>query len=178
MSTASWVLGLDACLGGWAGIEAASIAIQNAPIAVIGVDMFIGLPDQSVREADTLARLAIGPRRSSVFTAPIRMALEAATYAEALEIDRFGRDFKIPLIEVHPEVTFAEMNGAPLLFSKKTLSGLDLRGQLLASNNLQIPDSLGELGERQSRSHHHPRFSLTDYRRPSGSEKSPRVNGR
>lgn len=164
MAAASWVLGLDVCPGGWAGIcwsgtkvvgvfgttvvsvvERATVAIDNAPIAVIGVDMFVGLPDYSVRQADALARFAIGPRRSSVFTAPSRTALEATTYAEALainrqmtgrgfsaqafamrkkalEIDRFVHDLKVPLIEVHPEVTFAQMNGEPLLFSKKTHS--------------------------------------------------------
>ena len=138
MAADSWVLGLDVCPGGWAGIQRASDAIENAPIAVIGVDMFIGLPDESVRQADALARLAIGPRRSSVFTAPIRTALEATTYADALainreitgrgfsaqafalrkralEIDRFVHDVKVPLIEVHPEVTFGQMNGEPLL---------------------------------------------------------------
>ena len=190
MAAESWVLGLDVCPGGWAGIcwsgtkvvgvfgttvvsviERATIAIENSPISVIGVDMFIGLPDKSVRQADSLARLAIGPRRSSVFNAPIRTALEAATYAEALvisrnrtdrgfsaqafamrtkalEIDRFIREVKVPLIEVHPEVSFAEVNGEPLIFSKKTWSGLDLRRHLLANNDMQIPESLGELGKR------------------------------
>ena len=193
MSAHSWVLGLDACPGGWAGIcwsgtkvnavfgtdivdviEQASLAIQNASIAVIGVDMFIGLPDKSVRQADTLARLAIGPRRASVFNAPIRSSFEAPTYAEGLaisrastgrgfsaqafamrkkafEIDRFTHDVQVPLIEVHPEVTFALMNGRPLLFSKKTQSGFELRRQLLANSGIQIPDSLvsfAELGKR------------------------------
>ena len=189
MTTENWVLGLDVCPGGWAGIcwsgtkvvgvfgttvvsviERASTAIENGSIAIIGVDMFIGLPDKSVRQADALARLAIGPRRSSVFTAPIRTALEAATYAEALainreitgrgfsaqafamrkkalEIDHFIHNVKVPLIEVHPEVTFAELNREPLLFSKKTSPGLDLRRQLLGDHHLQIPASLGALGE-------------------------------
>ena len=190
MSSESWVLGLDGCPGGWAGIcwsgtkvvgvfgttvdsvvERATIAIENAPIAVIGVDMFVGLPDHSVRQADAMARLEIGPRRSSVFNAPVRTALEAATYAEALainremtgrgisaqafamrkkalEIDRFVHDLEVPLIEVHPEVTFAQMNGEPLLFSKKTHSGLELRRQIVTNNGIQIPDSLAELGKR------------------------------
>ena len=190
MTSESWVLGLDVCPGGWAGIcwsgtkvvgvfgttvvsvvERATNAIENALIAVIGVDMFIGLPDESARQADTLARLAIGPRRSSVFTAPIRTALEATTYAEALainreitgrgfsaqafamrkkalEIDRFMHDLKVPIIEVHPEVTFAKMNSEPLLFSKKTPSGLELRRQIVANSGIQIPDSLAELGKR------------------------------
>jgi predicted RNase H-like nuclease len=114
VSSESWVLGLDGCPSGWAGIcwsgteivgvfratfvsvaERATIAIENAPIAVIGVDMFVRLPDHSVQQADALARLAIGPRRSSVFTAPTRTALAATTYAEALAINRemTGRGF-------------------------------------------------------------------------------------
>jgi len=190
MTKENWVLGLDGCRAGWAGIcwsgtrvvgvfgatvvsvvDRATIAIENAPIAVIGVDMFVGLPDHSVRQADALARLAIGPRRSSVFDAPVRTAIEATTYADALdinremtgrgfsaqafamrkkalEIDRFVHDLKVPLIEVHPEVTFAQMNGEPLLFSKKTPAGLELRRQIVVNNGIQIPDSLGELGKR------------------------------
>jgi len=144
---------------------------NQSAIQVIGVDMFIGLPDRSGREADALARVVAGPRRSSVFTAPIRPALEASTYAEALaisrkvtgrglsaqafglrqkalEVDRFMHDVQIRVVEVHPEVSFAEMNGAPLPSSKKKRPGMEHRRRLLASNGLEFPQDLGELGHR------------------------------
>ena len=223
MTKENWVLGLDGCPAGWAGIcwsgtkvvgvfratvvsvlERATRAIENAPIAVIGVDMFVGLPDHSVRRADALARRVIGPRRSSVFNAPVRAALEATTYSDALvinremtgqgfsaqafavrkkalEIDRFVHDLKVPLIEVHPEVTFTQMNGEPLLFSKKTHL-LNSRNEPIRTTFLMQQPLPGRrcdfIAARPNRSHRHPRFSLMDYRPRSGSETSAHLNGR
>jgi predicted RNase H-like nuclease len=98
------VLGVDACKAGWVGIalaagatrgyfapridELADLAAADGSLGVIAIDMPIGLPDHGRRQADVLARAAIGPRRSSVFMTPVRSALEAASHAEAVAINR------------------------------------------------------------------------------------------
>jgi predicted RNase H-like nuclease len=53
------------------------------PITVLGIDIPIGLPESGPRLADALARQVLGSRASSVFSTPIRAALEAEPYAEA-----------------------------------------------------------------------------------------------
>jgi predicted RNase H-like nuclease len=62
--------------------------VAAEPIAVIAIDMPIGLPDNAPRQADLLARAAIGRLSSSVFTTPVRAALQAPTHAEAVLINR------------------------------------------------------------------------------------------
>jgi len=49
------------------------------PWALAAIDIPVGLPDTGSREADSVARKFIGPRASSVFPCPIRLALEATT---------------------------------------------------------------------------------------------------
>ena len=98
------VLGVDARKAGWAGIVlsqgfhgafvAAGIAdlVEQASsggkLAVIAIDIPIGLPDTGRRQADMLARQAVGPLRASVFTTPVRPALEAPAYAQAAAVSR------------------------------------------------------------------------------------------
>jgi predicted RNase H-like nuclease len=91
------VLGVDACKAGWVGIRLDDKASPTAfcaptigdlvdaagPVDVLGIDIPIGLPTDSPRQADLLARAAVGPRRSSVFMTPPRAVLEAASHAEA-----------------------------------------------------------------------------------------------
>jgi predicted RNase H-like nuclease len=189
------VLGVDACRAGWIGIalsagdrgdtavrgylsaEIEALAAQataDGPVAVIGIDMPIGLADTGQRQADVLGRAAAGPRWASVFSTPVRTALATGDYAAALaenrrlggggissqafalrgkiaQVDRWLRDggpAGITIVEVHPELSFAAMAGAPLPDSKATWSGLAIRRQLLASHGLAVPDDLGPPGRK------------------------------
>lgn len=118
---------------------------------IVAVDIPIGLLEAGGRLCDQGARRALAPRRtSSVFSAPIRPALDALTHAEASEararvegkrmsIQAFRLLPKIRevdqalrarpgdagrVFEVHPEVSFARLNGGiPLAHSKKTAAG-------------------------------------------------------
>jgi predicted RNase H-like nuclease len=100
-----WVLGLDACQAGWAGIcwsggarvhgvfgadvRAAVEAAQGvAPIEVVAIDIPIGLPDATVRRADIEGRHRLKPHGSRVFATPPRRAIEAGSYAEARAIGK------------------------------------------------------------------------------------------
>lgn len=128
----------------------------------IAVDMPIGLPDSGRRACDVETRARLGARRSSVFPAPIRPMLDAATYAEALEIGQQvdGRGLSrqafnlIPKIcdvdeqltsrrqawigEAHPELCFALLLGAPCAASKRTPEG---RAERLAAITALYPDA-------------------------------------
>ena len=100
------MLGVDGCKAGWVGallrgstydvLVAADIAglvdaaRQLAPgLAVVAVDIPIGLPDDRPRTTDVLARsqLPVG-RKSSVFPTPSRAAVEHTTHPEASAANR------------------------------------------------------------------------------------------
>ena len=127
---------------------------------VLGVDMPLGLCERGPRAADGAARAFLKGRASSVFNAPIRPVLSADTHAEATalsvrltgkglsqqsfnllrkirEVDAFSHDPR--LFEVHPEVSFQLMAGAPLHAAKKTWGGLQRRLALLATQGMVVP---------------------------------------
>lgn len=180
------VLGVDACKAGWVGVlvEEGSVralvastmdlliaqAEQDGPLAVVAVDMPIGLPDNAPRQADLLARSAIGRLSSSVFTTPVRAALLAPTHREAVvinreltgqglsiqayglrgklfEVDQWVRRADALVVEVHPEVTFAQLAGAPLTVRKSTWAGAERRRALLADTGIVLSGELGLAGQ-------------------------------
>ena len=177
------VLGVDGCPGGWVG----AVLVPGAPrprvvvaptvellvetaradldIQVVGIDIPIGLPDSSIRQADVLARRALPGRASSVFTtltrpaylAADRVAADAvnrglsgqgvgaqafALRAKILEVDAWLRSRPtVDVIEVHPEVSFATMAGAPLP-GKRTAEGQQARLEALAAAGIARPSVL------------------------------------
>ncbi|MDP3890501.1 DUF429 domain-containing protein [Nocardioides sp.] len=198
------VLGVDACKTGWVGILLNTPAAQGhdavppprqnarcvwAPtisdlidtatgtvgrLAVVAIDIPIGLPDTTTRAPDTLARTAVGARASSVFSTPPRAAIGAPTHAEANRIGReltgkgvsaqaFGLAAKLldvdawvrdphstarrigQVVEVHPEVSFAELAQGPVS-RKTTWAGLMQRRALLERAGIHLPDDLGTAG--------------------------------
>ena len=177
------VLGVDACKAGWVGVRLGDDLLPSAfcgrtiddlvrlagAVDVVAIDIPIGLPDGEARKADSLARLAIGPRRSSVFSTPARSALVATTHAEAtaisvaltgmglsqqayalgpkiLEVDEWVRRTSTQVVEVHPEVSFATLAGRPLTEPKKTWAGFMLRRRLLSDAGIHLADDLGLVG--------------------------------
>lgn len=129
---------------------------------VVGIDMPLGLLADGWREADVLARRALGRRGVTVFAIPPRPVWEQPTYAEAnracreltgkglsaqtwglrgklLEADAYRRKSSAHLYEVHPELAFAALAGAPVADSKHTPSGLAVRRELLARADLTMP---------------------------------------
>jgi len=180
------VLGVDACSKGWIGVslgpggtdaffgstigELVVLAEVNGGVDVVAIDIPIGLPDQGRRQADVLARPAVGPRWQSVFMTPVRSALLANDHAAAVVINRklagegisqqaFGLRTKIleidgwikenshAVVEVHPEVSFAVMAQGPLLNRKKTWAGAEQRRQLLEAADIRLTNELGRAGE-------------------------------
>ena len=179
-------MGVDACARGWIGIvldgagahalyartisRLAQAARERYTITVMAIDIPIGLPDTGVRQADLLARRAVGPRAASVFPTPVRSALDHDHYGAAalaqrertggrgLSAQAFSLRTKIreveawlpaartQVAETHPEVCFAAMAGAALAYAKKTWAGEELRRRLLAGAGIELPADLGAAG--------------------------------
>jgi predicted RNase H-like nuclease len=139
---------------------------------VIGVDMPLGLVERGWRAADRLAAARLGARRSRLFMVPPRAAWAAGTYPDAVAACRrltdppagfsrqaWGLKDKLAeagrlrdrqpgrLSEVHPEISFAELNGGtPVAASKKTWNGQMTRRGLLGGAGIHLPDDLAEAG--------------------------------
>lgn len=148
----------------------AEVIAWAEPVDVVGVDIPIGHATVGAarRLADQHARRFLGRRASTVFATPPAEVLEAAGYAEANEtlaalgLPKLSRQAwgLVPriveaaavaaadprLVEVHPEVSFQAMAGKPLAWSKKSWNGLMLRRALLASEGIELPDTVDALG--------------------------------
>jgi predicted RNase H-like nuclease len=149
---------------------ASDIVERLHPDARIAIDIPIGLPEAGLRDCDLQARQLLGyPRMSSVFHAPIRPVLEAADYRTACAI-RYRVEGKkmsqqafhiIPkiremdallqrnpllnsrMVEVHPEVSFAQWNGGVVFKNgKKTPAGRSERRDLIEQRWPGIVDRL------------------------------------
>ena len=141
-------------------------ALADGPFDAVGVDMPIGLVD-GPREADAAARRLLPGRASSVFSAPPRTVVDGArdgalgTHAQAtaratevsgagismqawrlvpriVEVDELLVDGH-PLHEVHPEVAFAVLTGAPLP-RKRSWAGITTRRAILDRHGVVLPD--------------------------------------
>jgi predicted RNase H-like nuclease len=136
--------------------------LDGGGAGVVGIDMPLGLLESGWREADRAARGLLGPRCSSVFAIPPRAVWAQASYqaasqrcreltgqgfsiqawglrAKLLEADRYRGTCGHPLYEVHPELAFGVMAGAPLAHSKHTAAGRELRRDLLSRAGLAVP---------------------------------------
>jgi predicted RNase H-like nuclease len=165
------VAGVDGCTGGWVVVteddafvrpDFAAVLAALPLDAVVAVDMPIGLLTEYApggRDADRAARRALTARRSSVFSAPARPALDARTLAEArahgcpmtiqsLNILAKVRDvdgvmtpaLQARVHEVHPELCFQTMNGDNPMATKKLRAGRVQRRQLLRQADIGVPD--------------------------------------
>ena len=140
--------------------DAESLVEAYPDARVIAVDIPIGLSERGARSADTEARRFVGGKRaSSIFSSPVRGILDAESQPEASRRHRsidgrgFGaqsfailrkirewdllmqRDLRARSVvrEIHPEVSFAALNGGPgLAESKRTALGVETRMRLLA----------------------------------------------
>lgn len=177
----SRIVGVDGCRGGWAvaaedpatGARGLHLAPRWADLpgdlAVICVDMPIGLADAGSRGCDGLARALLPPgRKSSVFPPPRRPMLACRSWAAAnalgkrkegsgLTVYAWGLMAKIRELdgalgpadqarvrECHPELVFHRLAGGASLPPKRLPAGRAARRELLAAEGFdEIDDWLG-----------------------------------
>jgi predicted RNase H-like nuclease len=183
------VTGVDGCAAGWVAVTlgpalpdldhagraagwlvtgvTVAAALDLLPLAAVtAIDMPLGLLGAGWRDADLLARRALGRRGVTVFPVPPRAVWECQSYAEAnrlcreltgkgfsaqawglrrkiAEADQYRRAVTEPggaqLYEVHPELSFAALAGAPLADTKHTAAGLAVRRELLSRAGITLP---------------------------------------
>lgn len=175
--------GVDGCKDGWFAIVTVDEkfngahffeTFSNPPEAlrdakIVGVDIPIGLLENTFRRADVEARKFLGKRASSIFAAPPRNVLQEPTYEKANMLAKKGSQgiskqaynlrekiFDVEphaavntrIVEVHPEISFCEMAGRRLTSSKKTWDGLQERLALLKSVGLDLSKKLSRTNTR------------------------------
>lgn len=180
--------GVDGCKAGWiaisqdlgSGVISADVHYwfvdlvnQSGDIGIITIDIPIGLTVSGPRTCDTLGRKLLGKRHSTIFPAPIRPALGAATRLEASEITRAvdnrgvgaqawniykkvrevdaclrsNPSLSEKVFEVHPELSFRCWNeGFPIPASKKSQQGKEFRKQLISQT--YGPEIFGQIREK------------------------------
>jgi predicted RNase H-like nuclease len=130
--------------------------VERGLAVSVAIDMPIGLAETGRRRCDEEARRLLGPRRSSVFSAPARRVLTAANYDDACarsravsgvaisrqawnlvpkiaELDaRMSVALQDMVVEAHPEGSFGELGGRPCQWTKHGSAGLCERQGLLA----------------------------------------------
>ena len=159
------VTGIDGCRAGWVLVRTPAAGYGRSDVRVVpdldrvvrdldvgelaaaAIDIPIGLPATGPRRCDIEARKLIGPRRSSVFPAPMRAVFPATSYEDAAarsreasgkslskqtfailpkirEVDRLlTSERQSSMFEVHPEVSFTVMAGRPMAFPKRKPEG-------------------------------------------------------
>jgi predicted RNase H-like nuclease len=173
------VAGVDGCRGGWLVVEKAlgAPAIQVAllqsvrdldpDLAMVAIDIPIGLSDSGARACDVEARSLLEARRkSSVFPPPRRPMLQFERYEDAnawgraqgpggglsvqawnitpriRDVDAFVTPERQNWIrESHPELAFRALNGGNSPAPKRTPAGKAERHALLKSEGLTGMDA-------------------------------------
>lgn len=134
-------------------------------VDAIAIDIPIELPDDTARVAEQLARRRLPGRASTVFNAPASTVLDASDYPAGNAANRAAlglglskqtwylvpkirdvrdwlaslpADWSVPVVEAHPELCFAAMNGGVLVDGKTTTAGEALRRRLLAAHGLDV----------------------------------------
>ena len=183
--------GADGCPGGWICVErdtvtreifaevlptTADLRDRARHLAVLTVDIPIGLSETGPRDCDVEARrLLTSLRGSSVFPAPVRPAIDASSYAEACErseaacgkrlskqahaimwrireVDEMLRgepELQGRVREIHPEVCFYELaNKKPMAHNKSSRLGREDRRKALAAVFPKLNQVITEGGEQ------------------------------
>ena len=177
--TGGWVMAVTGVERGtpiefwaWRSFENLWSEAQTRGLAVVGVDIPIGLSGVGRRKADTYAKKRLGRQReNSVFHAPAHCTLRARSRGEAYDCNRraghplsplalsllpkirevrnasgpdaYVDDARPRLAEVHPEVSFTELAGEPMSHSKKHQPGVAERLAALEAVFSNVGDAVG-----------------------------------
>jgi predicted RNase H-like nuclease len=145
------------------GVTLEEVVGAAGDVTVVALDVPVGLPDEGRRAADVQARKELGARASAVLTTPVREAVYAATFGEAnaisrekvgsglsqqayalrrriIEVDAYVRhDLPFRLVEVVPELSYAQLAGAPMTTRRGSAEGSRERREALAVAGIYTP---------------------------------------
>lgn len=140
--------------------------LHAADIAV-GIDMPLSFAlGGEARPFDVAARARLGRRASTLFLVPPEDVMRSATYQDANRLSkaRYGRGISAQayalrdkifeaidlgderLVEIHPELAFADLAGEVLMEPKRTWAGQHRRLRLLSEAGVTLPADVGEAG--------------------------------
>lgn len=145
------------------GVTLDEVVSAAGDVTVVALDVPLGLPDEGRRAADGEARKQLAAQASTVLTTPVREAVYAATFGEAnaisrervgsglsqqaydlrrriMEVDAYvRRDLPFRIVEVAPELGYAELAGAPLASRRRSAEGARERREALATAGIFVP---------------------------------------
>lgn len=177
------ICGVDGCKGGWLCLSVngngskpmaqvfpdAKSFLEFSTGAITAIDIPIGLPSNKPRQCDIEARYILGRRRSSVFPAPVRSAVEADSYGRACAASENACGKKLSkqtyallprirdldcllrqkpellktVYEVHPEVCFYYWNNRrPMRYSKHSGFGFLERFELVEQSYRGVAEEI------------------------------------
>lgn len=180
------VAGVDGCRGGWLMVRLDTASrrvgvvlagswgeLDLSGLALVAVDMPIGLAEAGPRACDLAARALLPKgRKASVFAPPRRYMLACRSWQEAqgegrrregvglskqswnicpkiAEVDRhIGPGDQAWLREAHPELIFHNLNAWRALPPKRTPEGARRRRAILARHGLALPAAVPGVARR------------------------------
>lgn len=148
--------------------KAASLDLMLAdepPSTVVGVDIPLGGTANQWRTADLAAKRFLRAQHARVFMVPPRPVWDEPDFVDAalrcerltgkrfsiqtfgllprmLQAERYRDTDRHELYEVHPELVFAALAGAPVAANKKTPDGERVRRSLLRAAGITLPAAL------------------------------------
>lgn len=145
------------------GVTLEEVVSAAGDVTVVALDVPMGLPDEGRRAADGEARKLLAGQGSTVLTTPVREAVYAATFGEAnaisrervgsglsqqayelrrriMEVDAYvRRELPFRIVEVKPELAYAELAGSPLASRRRSADGARERREVLAKAGIFAP---------------------------------------
>ncbi len=177
--------GIDGCRAGWLAIclhspdfrvitSRQGLADLFDLAAGIWIDIPVGLADNGPRTCDQLLRCALGKTGASVFTPPVRAAIDAPDYKQACDINERATGKRITrqvwnitgkirqvdellikqkvrasrVFESHPEYLFLLLNNGVALPRKKSQEGQRQRVELLREHFPKSEEFINEIRNR------------------------------
>jgi predicted RNase H-like nuclease len=149
----------------WTGPAIDVVLAAEPPSTVVGVDIPLGGTANQWRTADVAAKRFLRAQHPRVFMVPPRPVWEEPDFVDAaglcerltgkrfsiqmfgllpkmVQAERYRDSDRHELYEVHPELVFAALAGAPVPANKKTADGERVRRSLLTAAGIELPAEL------------------------------------
>lgn len=151
-------------------VSVADVVAAYPDAARWAIDIPLGLVATGYRRAEVAAKKLLGARSATLFLTPPAAALDELEHARAIVVARelegpapsaqlWGMRHRMreartvwladptPMVEAHPELSFAAMNGGAPLARKTSWAGVQHRIELLQQHGIALPPPMAG-GER------------------------------